>query len=707
MNTAEDKKDFLLYLLQKNILSKLQLQECLQESAAQQVPLLKILLQKSFLSPQSLSALLEEFKQLSQKNNSEKQTLLLSPQKINSPENSVFETTISAKKDTSGSPNSKRYIASYEILEEIAQGGMAIVYKVRHTDLNQIYALKVIRSESFSPEDLKRFEREAKTNAKLIHPAIVKVFDFGEFDHQYYLCMEYIQGQTLKQKLRESLSIENVIELFIKILDALEYAHQQGILHRDLKPGNIFIDSEENPKIGDFGLAKEMTNSRHSRNLTKTGEILGTPAYMAPEQLVGDSSLLGVSVDIYAIGACLYEILTQQTPFQGQNIHELFYKILSESPEPPSRWNAKIPADLDTIILKTLHKSKERRYPSAKALAEDLKRFLRGERISVKPPHLLENIITRGLKHRNTLILTVFALISGVLVLGYDRYQTEQDQKKEQQRQISTYKNYLKKIVALREKASALSEENTTTLRQKIDLLMEANNLLNLTKMQKADNPQIEDIQYEIGKELIRLLSQQNQYLLARYFSREINTLKNVEDVEKIIIADLIEQGEQKLLLQHQKRFLYWIEQLRYREWKEGLKESALLEISKMQEEPILQQLLTFLNEGKKYFSQNTLRKESEERFYKAMVEALGRLERPSSAEPLMLALEEMSQNVFSGKTKSFSLSEVEYMIELAYSIANSGNRNFAERFNRVREQGRDNELFWTRTEYVAHYFQE
>ena len=264
---------------------------------------------------------------------------------------------------------------NYEVLEEIARGAMGTVYKVKQLKTEQIYALKVITTgtQDVFPELATRFQRETQILMKLNHPGIVQVFDAGKEKNDYYYVMEFIDGKPLNQLISEGLDGLKGVSLLQKTLEALDYIHQQDILHRDIKPANIFVTQEGTPKLGDFGIAKDLLDSEC---LTRTGMIMGTPFYMPPELLTGIKTAPDIRSDIYSIGACLYEILTRKCPFEGESLFEILNKIRRTPVVPPSQHNPNIPALLDKIVLHSLEKDPHKRYASAGAFALELRLFL-------------------------------------------------------------------------------------------------------------------------------------------------------------------------------------------------------------------------------------------------------------------------------------------------------------------------------------------
>lgn len=281
-------------------------------------------------------------------------------------------------------PTKLRYFGDYEILEEIAHGGMGVVYKARQTSLNRIVAVKMILAGQLANEsDVKRFQAEAEAAANLHHPGIVGIYEVGINAGQHYYSMEYIAGQNLAQLLREKpLPISTAAQYVRDIATILEYAHDQKVLHRDLKPSNILLDASGRLRITDFGLAKRVEGKS---DLTITGQVLGTPSYMSPEQAAAQHAIIGPPTDIYALGAILYELVTGRPPFRSESIGEILRQVQHDEPVRPRLLNPKLPRDLETICLKCLEKEPRKRYVSARSLADDLDRFLRGEPILARP----------------------------------------------------------------------------------------------------------------------------------------------------------------------------------------------------------------------------------------------------------------------------------------------------------------------------------
>ena len=277
-----------------------------------------------------------------------------------------------------------RYFGDYELIREIGRGGMGIVYKARQISLNRPVALKMIRSAALATEDeLRRFQNEAEAIALLDHPHIVPILEVGNHEGQRYFSMKLIGGSSLDKKLVDyATDPKSAASLLKKAAEAVHHAHQRGILHRDLKPANILLDEHGDPVVTDFGLAKRVAGDSE---LTQSGAIMGTPAYMAPEQASGRRGAVTTSSDVYGLGAILYALLTGRAPFGGDSIAETLEQVRQSAPAPPSRINPRTPRDLEVICLKCLEKEPQRRYESATSLANDLRRFQAGEPILARP----------------------------------------------------------------------------------------------------------------------------------------------------------------------------------------------------------------------------------------------------------------------------------------------------------------------------------
>jgi serine/threonine-protein kinase len=268
-----------------------------------------------------------------------------------------------------------RYFGDYELLKELGRGGMGIVYNARQMSLNRLVALKMLKSDVLATDDeLRRFQNEAEAVALLDHPHIVPILEVGEHEGRRYFTMKLVSGQSLDRKLNEyAADAKAAARLVVTAAEAVHHAHQPGILHRDIKPANILLDDRGQPHVTDFGLAKRVEGDSE---LTQSGAILGTPAYMSPEQAWGRRGAVTTASDVYGLGAVFYALLAGRAPFVGDTVVDTIQRVRERAPEPLSKLNPRTPRDLEVICLKCLEKDPARRYSWAQALADDLRRYL-------------------------------------------------------------------------------------------------------------------------------------------------------------------------------------------------------------------------------------------------------------------------------------------------------------------------------------------
>src|SRR5438034_2565300 len=303
----------------------------------------------------------------------------------------------------------------YELLEEIGRGGQGVVYRARQKSLNRIVALKVIGLAHWATEaHVKRFRMEAEAAAHLDDPRIVPIYEIGERDGACYFSMKLIEGGQLDKIIgSELMPGRKAAELMAKLARTLDHAHQNGVLHRDVKPGNILLDTKGEPHLTDFGLARLVETES---TVTRTLEVLGTPSYMAPEQAAGNNAQLTSATDVYGLGPVLYQLLTGHPPFAGGTTFETVRMVLETEPRHPRLWNPKVDRDLETICLKCLEKEPANRYASAEALAEDIERFLRNEPIRSRRSSRFEHV-WRWCK-RKPLVASLIAALILVVAIG-------------------------------------------------------------------------------------------------------------------------------------------------------------------------------------------------------------------------------------------------------------------------------------------------
>jgi serine/threonine-protein kinase len=304
-------------------------------------------------------------------------------------------------------------LPGYEMQGELGRGGMGVVYKAWHLRLGRPVALKMLLAGPYArPDERARFLREAEAVAGLRHPHVVQVYDAGELDGHPYFTMELVEGGSLAQKIAGvPQPARAAAALVAAVAGAVHAAHQSGIVHRDLKPANVLLAADGTPKVSDFGLARRLEDSD---GLTLSGTPMGTPSYMAPEQARGDKGALGPATDVYALGAILYELLTGRPPFRAETASATLQQVVADEPVPPARLNRQVPRDLETICLKCLQKGPPERYASAAALADDLRRFERGEPITARPPGPLE----RAAKWARRRPTAAALLAAGLLMLA-------------------------------------------------------------------------------------------------------------------------------------------------------------------------------------------------------------------------------------------------------------------------------------------------
>jgi WD40 repeat protein len=308
-------------------------------------------------------------------------------------------------------------VPGYEILGVLGRGGMGVVYKARQTSLKRLVALKMILAGGHAgPADLARFRVEAEAVARLQHPNIVQIYEVNEAGGLPYFSLEYVDGGSLARQLAGTpMRARQAAELLETLARAVHHAHRREIVHRDLKPANVLLTRGGVPKVADFGLAKRL--EAEGDHLTRSGAVMGTPSYMAPEQAEGKTKAIGPAADIYALGAILYEMLTGRPPFRAETPLDTILQVINEEPVSPRLLQSKVPRDLETICLKCLEKKPEQRYPSARALADDLRRFQNGEPIHARKLGVAGRAWRWAKTHPGYSVTAVVVLLGGSLIM--------------------------------------------------------------------------------------------------------------------------------------------------------------------------------------------------------------------------------------------------------------------------------------------------
>src|SRR5262245_8933806 len=323
--------------------------------------------------------------------------------------------TFGSEGAASGTPDGPPVLPGYEIEGVLGRGGMGVVYKARHLALKRLVALKMILAGGHAgEEERQRFRAEAEAVARLQHPNIVQIHEVGEHAGLPFFALEFLDGGSLARKLSgQPLPPREAAQVVELLASATHLAHSRNVVHRDLKPANILLTTDGTPKISDFGLAKQLDADSGQ---TRTGAVMGTPSYMAPEQATGQARVAGPLADVYSLGAILYECLTGRPPFKGATPLETLDQVRTAEPASPRLLQPKVPVDLETVCLKCLAKEPEKRYPSARELCDDLDRFLRGEPVTARPVGALERA-WRWCR-RNQAVASLAASVALILIVG-------------------------------------------------------------------------------------------------------------------------------------------------------------------------------------------------------------------------------------------------------------------------------------------------
>jgi Protein kinase domain len=373
-------------------------------------------------------------------------------------------------------------IPGYQILSVLGRGAMGVVYKALHVKLNRVVALKMILAGAHAnAEERRRFLQEAETVARLQHPNVVQIYDVDEHQGHSFLALEFVDGPTLAAHCNHRPQPPAFAAETVEVLArAVHYVHQQGVVHRDLKPGNVLLAGGQTPKVMDFGLARQVdVGPGH----TQTGMVLGTPAYMAPEQARGEGKRVGPPADVWALGAVLYDLLTGRPPFLGETTFDTLQRVVHEDPVPVRQLQPKVPRDLETICLKCLQKEPNKRYGSAAVLADDLRRVQKGQPIAARPVGALER--AGKLVRRHPAVAALIGALVLVTGLGFGAlYQAREaerraderaelldllrDENAKQRQEGEALKMYLRKL-----EVATKGETNLEAKIRTLDLVME------------------------------------------------------------------------------------------------------------------------------------------------------------------------------------------------------------------------------------------
>jgi serine/threonine protein kinase len=399
-------------------------------------------------------------------------------------------------------------IGAYDILAEINRGGMGIVYKAYDPNLRRNVAIKVLLAgEGASEEDIKRFQREAQATARLQHSNIVPIYAVGTHEGKPYFVMDFIEGKTAKQLKDEGLMAPRLALSIIEgVAEALHHAHLNGVVHRDIKPGNIIVDKFGRAQLMDFGLARRIDEDL---DITQAGTTMGTPSYMSPEQAEGKLSEVDGQSDVYSAGACLYEFLTGRPPFDGATVMSVLRQVVDETPVPCRQINPKIHRDVETICMKCLEHDKINRYGNAKFFADDIRRFNAGEAILARPLPLLPSLLRKAKRHKEVTIASLVVMLTIFVASAYAIHRSRVARQQQIQERLSLLNGYLSNAKTLQVQAQetvaslehvAQGKFEETAAKAK-ELIVEA-----MTFYRQAENLAPDDTAARTGLELLRKL---------------------------------------------------------------------------------------------------------------------------------------------------------------------------------------------------------
>lgn len=584
-----------------------------------------------------------------------------------------------------------RSIGIYKVIRELGRGGMGVVYEVYHPALNQFRALKCLIPEENGSETLcQRFLREVQTTAKLKHPHLVQIFDSGLWEGKPYFAMELIEGTSLEDLIQKGLPIRKGIEYITQCLEGLSYAHTQKILHRDLKPSNVLITPYGLAKITDFGLAKDLTLSETDKKLTRTGAILGTPGYMAPEQILGKNDAIRECTDIYAITVCLYQILTHQIPFQGNTIDQLFSQILYQDPVPPSKINPKVHPNLDWVVLKGLEKDPKKRYESAQQFATDLKLFLAGHSLLyAKPTHFVEQAKKWSYAHKwlvsSVFLLLVLFIFTGLFFRGSQR-------RLELQLFTQIYHPIEMRLSQLQEN---LRETPSWHLKILFEVLADLNSALTVDPQSLLARTK----KQEVSRRLIQLACSSKDYPLAYYVAKDLSRFSLVSEHEVNLLFQEIEAEEIQAKQAEKIRFNFLSKRFQEKLVSEIEQKDAIFELSQMRSAWVHEQLLSSVQEGCDYFLFSSLNAPEKKQWYKTVIESVGRSQRSEFAPILIKGLRTFLLKLGTLPYSERSREQESFMVLLGKALGNLKQPEHSKTLQSIRDQMGPRSLFFLQTE--------
>lgn len=584
--------------------------------------------------------------------------------------------------------SSKKY-GPYLVLEELGRGGMGAVYKAYHPELQRIVALKVLLAGSQASEQAqKRFLREIEVMAKLQHEGIVQIYDSGETQGEFYLTMEYIEGTSLLKKLEE-FTVREKIESIHQVLEALDYAHQQGIIHRDLKLENILVTAENKTKIADFGLAKWSEESiERQEKLTHRGILLGTALYMAPEQARGATEEIDAQSDLYAIGVCLYYLMTQKYPFTASTLNQLLAHILQKEVLPPSQIVSKVHPDLEAIILKALEKEKSQRYQNATLFAKDLRSFLEGtpvEAQNLKTKTRLQKWAKRH--HQKLKKFTLFSLMFFFFVITFFLLNYG-----EQQKQFQT--QYQKILQGLEKNISNVHFNSIThSLRSWNDF----NQLLLLF----PQNKQAEHKKWELGEHLLTQILQQKEYKLGDYLIQEMQLLTSIPQQIRESRLQLWKSQKNEQGTQEEKQFKTWIFRWQEKPLEKNRAEEAFYEIAQMKSSAMDLLLMQYFQEGNRFFLQGQVKQEPQKTaYYLWILKLVTKRKLKNATSSISETLQALIEKQIYFPEGEQDLHVLSYLIELSKSLSFlAPSLETMQLLHQLRWKMKPKTLYWNRTE--------